>query len=544
VTGALTTFAARAGLATAAIGLAVLSGWLFDIQALKTIYGPITMKTNTAIAFLLCGTGLWLHCRGWRISASVCAGTVVAIAALTLSQHVVGWDLGIDQLLFREVPGAAATASPNRMGMNASTSFILAGTALILLGRRRPGLARVAQTMLFVAISFALLAVTGYIYGAEELYGVARYTGIALQTAAAFLILHAGILAASADHGAIATFASPGAAGTLLRRLTLPVVAFPLVLGYIVITAGNVEILDRGLGYALFAMSVIVILLAIMWRTAATLDVADRDRQRAQEAAEQANRLKDQFIAVLSHELRTPLNVMLGRLRLIESETDAERRARSAVIIARNGRLLARLIEDLLDLSRVTVGQFEIHPAPAQLNAIVKASCDSLVPAATESGITVHTDYDDAAGTVVVDAQRIQQVVMNLMSNAVRFTRPGGQIHVRTARESTRLTVTVSDTGIGFDGQFAQHLFEPFRQADSSTRREHGGLGLGLSIANHLAVLHGGSITASSPGREQGATFVLALPDLPSRRTTRPVMGRVDDKCEPPRDRDAAALRS
>jgi signal transduction histidine kinase len=503
--------AAWAGIAVTAIGTLVLSGWFFDLESLKTMYGPIAMKTNTAIAFVLCGVSLALIRLRGRIVGSAAAIVAAAIGLFTLVQHLTGWDLGIDQWLFTEPPGAPATASPNRMGPHASTSFGFAGLALVLLHNATPGSLRRAQQLAFTGLALALLAISGYSYGAVELYGIARYTGIALPTALGLCLLHTGILAAKPEDGPMALFAKDASAGTLLRRLTFLVIIVPLVLGYLVIEGREAEIVDRGLAMAWFAMSIIVVLLVTMWHTAAVIDATDEQRQRARAEADRANRLKDQFIAVLSHELRTPLNVMLGRLRLLEGNADEATRSRAAAIVARNGRLLARLVEDLLDQSRATAGQFEISPSPVPLNTIVRAAVEAVAAEAAAKGVSVVSTLDPAVGLVNVDQQRIQQVIGNLLANAVKFT-SAGRVEVRTARTAAGVTIDVADTGIGFDAEFATHLFEPFRQADASSRREHGGLGLGLSIAKHLMELHGGTIVASSPGLGRGATFTIVLP--------------------------------
>jgi signal transduction histidine kinase len=515
-------WASAAAVMAVVIGTAVLTGWVFGIEALKAVYGPITMKTNGAICLLLCGLALWALEREWRSVAACCAVIASAIAGATLSQHLFSWDLGIDQALFSEVPGAAATASPNRMGPHGATSFGLAGVAILLLLRPTRQSVRIVEALCCIGLAFALLAITGYTYGATELFGIAPYTGIALHTAVALFVLHSGLLAATARLGGIAIFVDPGAAGMLSRRLAIPVICLPLLLGYFMIVARERGILDRGLAFATFAVLVIVILFGAIWRTATVINSTDRERQRAREEAERANRLKDQFIAVLSHELRTPLNVMLGRLQLLESEVDRDKRVKNARIVAKNGRLLARLVEDLLDLSRVAAGQFEIAPGLVQLNALIRTALDTLAPEAAAKGVALATTEDPNVGSVRADGLRLHQVISNLVSNAVKFTPAGGQVEVRTTRTANGVTVSVSDTGVGFDSDFASQLFEPFRQADASSTREHGGLGLGLSIARHLVELHGGTIEAASPGPGRGATFTVTLPSL----TTEPAPHR------------------
>jgi signal transduction histidine kinase len=180
--------------------------------------------------------------------------------------------------------------------------------------------------------------------------------------------------------------------------------------------------------------------------------------------------------------------------------------------VARNGQLLARLVEDLLDLSRVSAGQFEIARRPMLVNPVVQAAVDALGPTARRKGVSLVSQLDSRIGVVQGDPERLQQMVSNLLSNAIKFTADGGRVQVTTKFDPGGVLLSVADNGIGFDESFASQLFQPFRQADSSFKREFGGLGLGLSIARHIAELHGGSLTGTSAGPGRGATFTLELP--------------------------------
>jgi signal transduction histidine kinase len=232
----------------------------------------------------------------------------------------------------------------------------------------------------------------------------------------------------------------------------------------------------------------------------------------ARSEAERASRLKDEFIATLSHELRTPLNVMLGWTRMLEERPGHAGSAHAAAIVARNGRLLARLVGDLLDISLMTTGQFRITRSAVQLNDVVQATADAMATLASERNVAMFMDLPAGHPPVAADAERIQQVISNLLSNAIRFTPAGGHVQVRTHQAGDRTVLTVSDNGIGFDESFAAELFTPFRQADPSVRREQGGLGLGLSIAKSIVELHGGTVTGTSAGVGHGATFTVSLP--------------------------------
>ncbi len=249
------------------------------------------------------------------------------------------------------------------------------------------------------------------------------------------------------------------------------------------------------------------------------VDVTARKRaeaalREAKEAAESANQLKDQFLATLSHELRTPLNAILGYARMLQTDSiPPEKRPRAIDIIERNAAAQNRLIEDLLDISRITRGQVRLEPAPTSIDAVLREAVEGMRPAADAKRITLDVNIDPAAGMISADATRLQQVFWNLLTNAVKFTSPGGRVTASLRRVGEDdVEVAVTDTGEGIPAEFLPFVFEPFRQADANLVREHGGLGLGLAISRQLVHLHGGTIRASSAGVGRGATFVVRLP--------------------------------
>ena len=229
--------------------------------------------------------------------------------------------------------------------------------------------------------------------------------------------------------------------------------------------------------------------------------------------AESANRLKDQFLATLSHELRTPLNSVLGWARLLATgKLDEVQTARAIQAIERAGWAQSKLIEDLLDLSRIVAGTLELTIRPTDVQPLVEAAVESLRPAAEAKRIAVDVTLARDLPSIAADAVRLKQVVWNLVSNAIKFTPRGGSITVRLEARAGDMHLTVSDTGVGFNADVARHLFERLRQGDSSSTRRHGGLGLGLGIVRHVVELHGGSVTASSGGEGAGSTFEVRIP--------------------------------
>lgn len=256
-------------------------------------------------------------------------------------------------------------------------------------------------------------------------------------------------------------------------------------------------------------------------------------RERAARGdAEKANRLKDEFLATLSHELRTPLNAVIGWSRMLKSgRLDPESTQHAIDVIERNAWAQKQIIEDILDVSRVITGKLQLHLMPVDLVAVVEAALDGVRPALEAKDIRIETDYSERQRIIAGDADRLQQVVWNLLSNASKFTPAGGTVGIRVVQDETYATIEISDTGPGIAPEFLPHVFERFRQADGSTTRTHGGLGLGLAIVRHLVELHGGVIGVENLTSGSGAVFTVKLP-LPSTELsleTPPTTGVFED---------------
>ena len=240
--------------------------------------------------------------------------------------------------------------------------------------------------------------------------------------------------------------------------------------------------------------------------------------ERARSEAEAANRIKDEFLATLSHELRTPLTSLLGWSSVLrESRRDEKVLAQGLDAIDRNARVQAQLIDDLLDVSRIVSGKLNLDVRPLDIGSVTRAAINVVHPAADAKEITLDYWAQPGLGAISADSARLQQIIWNLLSNAVKFTPHGGKIAVRVQRYGSNATVTVSDTGQGIAPEFLPRVFDRFRQADSSTTRSFGGLGLGLAIVRHLVELHGGTVSADSPGVGKGATFSASFPLLGDR---------------------------
>ena len=255
----------------------------------------------------------------------------------------------------------------------------------------------------------------------------------------------------------------------------------------------------------------------------------------ARKDAESANRLKDEFLATISHELRTPLTAILGWARMFTGDAVPDRQMRHAFeVIQRSAESQAQLVDDILDTARLITGRFNLEVRPIEIGRILQAAVDVIRPSAEVKRINLKMVTDNQSSTVLGDASRVQQIFWNLLSNAVKFTNECGRIEARLQRIGDRIEVSISDTGIGIDSRFLPHVFDRFRQADSSSTRKYPGLGLGLAIVRHLAEVHGGSVSASSLGIGLGSTFKVDFHAAPTPLLPQQESGPPEPKSKPP----------
>ena len=250
-----------------------------------------------------------------------------------------------------------------------------------------------------------------------------------------------------------------------------------------------------------------------------------RDARDARDEVERQSRLKDEFLATLSHELRTPMNVMLGWLATLESGKPIRDVYSALAVIRRNAELQARLIDDLLDMNRLLSGNFQLEIGRVDVGGMLQTTIQGLQPAANGKGVQLIASVDSSIGEVIADSRRLQQVLWNLVHNAVKFTPSGGRVEIRIHQSNALLEIAVQDSGRGIGPEFLPYVFERFRQEDTSLSGRSVGLGLGLSIAKHLVELHGGTIEAWSAGIEKGATFLVRVPTTPVDPATKVEQG-------------------
>ncbi|MGH9373113.1 MAG: MHYT domain-containing protein [Vicinamibacterales bacterium] len=283
--------------------------------------------------------------------------------------------------------------------------------------------------------------------------------------------------------------------------------------GPLAVEPGMLSLHTKGVSIAVVAGTILIFSLAL---AGAAFDERTRlltREQRARHDAEVASRLKDEFLATLSHELRTPLNVIVGRAQMLRAIAhDPAQVIHSAETIARNGDALTRLVEDLLDVSRITLGGVQLEWQSVDVPWLVEGAAGGIRPAAEANGIQLIVHADPLVSRVMGDPTRLQQVILNLFTNAMKFTPHGGEIRADVRDDGSHVILEVSDTGQGIDPTFLPFVFDMFRQGEPTTSRAHGGLGIGLSIVRRLIELHGGKVAAASAGIGRGATFTVTLP--------------------------------
>ncbi|HET9598052.1 MAG TPA: response regulator, partial [Anaeromyxobacteraceae bacterium] len=646
----------------ALIGLAIgafhLAAWMLGLPPAWAAAGAVTMKTNMALAQALAGAALLLLRGGEGDPAGARRGLAVAASAIvllvgasTLAEYLLGVDLGIDQLLAEEPPDVLQTVSPNRMGPLGATCLTLLGAGLLALASRARGFALLGAA----TCCLVMVPAVGFLYGVAALYQAGQLTVIAWPTAIALLALGLALGFADPRDGSVPVLWRADSGGVLLRRALAPVVLLPVVVGFIRLAGERYGLYGRYVGTGLFAVTLSVLSLLFLWRTAAWLSrsavrraraeeelrrsqeqtharaaeleatlrcvaegvvVYDRDgrivhsnaaadailgydereralplvdrlsrgpnewlsedghlldvegspayraarhgetirgsvwrirssagerwvtlsaaplvvdgerigavlsladitaRKRAEEQLRDADRRKNDFLSVLSHELRNPLAPIRNSIHILHrAPGDGERAARARAVIERQAAQLTRLVEDLLDVTRISRGKIQLHRSRFDLAALVREVVDDQRALFAAREIDLAHAGGDEKLWVDADPARIRQLVGNLLHNASKFTNARGHVVVTTARErGCQAVVRVADDGIGIAADMLGRVFEPFAQADQGLQRTSGGLGIGLALVRSLAEMHDGAVEARSGGPGKGSEFVVSLP--------------------------------
>jgi PAS domain S-box-containing protein len=658
-----------AGAGAVLLGLVQLALWALGVPARWAAEGAITMKTNLALAHVLAGAALVLlgaraATSRRRAVAAAAAAVVLALGALTLAEHLLRIDLGIDQLLASEPPGAPGTAAPNRMGPPAAATLVLLGSGLLLLAARRRGSALLGA----IAFCVVLTPAVGLLYGVLPLRGVPTLTGIAAPSILGLLLLASGLAAApNAAAPSLLWRADPG--GVLLRRMAIPAVLIPVALGYLRLEGERSGLYGTSVGTGLFAVSLASTFLLLLWRSASRLSASSAERLRAEDARRateeraraqaveleavlncvadgvivydregrtvhstpsaeailgvplrertrpvrerigeqyeivaedgrtlgpeemaavraavggetirgevvrirtagreprwirmnatplllngahtgavlsftditerkrgeealrdanerlrEADRRKDEFLGVLSHELRNPLAPIRNALTVLDrADPGGAQAERARAVLKRQVAHLARLVDDLLDVTRVARGKIHLRRADLDLAGLARHVAEDHRALLQAAGIAFEVRLPGEPVAVHADEARITQIIGNLLQNAAKFTGEGGRVTLSVGREGGEVAIRVRDTGEGIAPDLLPRLFQPFTQAKQTLARSDGGLGLGLALVKGLAELHGGTVAAASAAPGAGAEFTVRLPLAEPRPAT------------------------
>ncbi|HSL82138.1 MAG TPA: hybrid sensor histidine kinase/response regulator [Thermoanaerobaculia bacterium] len=541
-----------AGLTAAAVGAVALGGWLLALPGLEAWRAQyVSLSAGAALGFLLLGLGIAVAAPSWRRrwlhrSALAPAMATLALGLVGLFEAATGVDLVLQGPL---APWRDLTVG--HMPPLTAVALILAAVALAscAVGRGREIL--YAHLFGLVLLGIAGVGLTGHLYGLDALLAVSPAAAIPRPELVGLLAVGLGLLFARPEVGLMTLVVDPTAGGASVRRLLPVTFLLVVLLGALRVWGEGRGYFPGALGTALFAVSAAFLVGGLIVWNALRLREAELSLVREQEMRlteiREAEERKDEFLAVLGHELRNPLAALATGLELQRLHHDPERRRAIGDMMGRQVSHLGRLLDDLLDVSRISRGKIELRLQGLYLSRAVERAVEEhrdLLPEGERPRISLTTPPEPVP--VVADPTRLHQILDNLLGNAVKYTPGDGRIWVSLDRQGYEAVVRVKDTGIGLDAHEIAAVFEPFRQLGQPGRdggRRRGGLGLGLTLVRQLTALHGGSVTAESDGPGRGSTFTLRLPVAPEELLAEAGPEAAGEEAAPPPPGTAAPLR-
>jgi signal transduction histidine kinase/CheY-like chemotaxis protein len=496
------------GLFAFAAGAAALGGWVFNIPRLTDWFNDgISMQPNTAILIASAGAAVFFLKYGctkltWGLSGFVAIGGL-----LNLLQYVSNIDLGFNhQLLFGRTWGSGATMTPGRFGPPASISFLLIGTALILLRSNKDVLLRYVPGIALIVVLFMTFSLLGYLFDARNFYAIPGFSAISLPTATVLMALALALIINVPQHQPMVLLCERSSAGTMARTVLPILLTMIPLLVWLRVKGYNLGLFDVGTSRALGAAMQMLGVVALMWMALMAL-------RRREHREREADRRKDEFLAMLAHELRNPLAPISNATAMLKFAGGNQNVVeRTANMIERQTTHLVRLIDDLLDLSRISRGKLDLRRERIALAPVIRQAVELVSPLADAAQQEIIIRWLPQPIYLDADPVRLSQVISNLLNNACKFSGVGERIYLSVDRTENDLVISVKDNGMGMPADMLDGIFEMFVQIDQSLERTHGGLGIGLTLAKRLMELHGGIITAQSDGIGSGSEFIVRLP--------------------------------